>query len=115
MRTFERVTGPKTDKWLVKTAVVVINALGGALTLSGGAPPSRPGNRTARRNERRRTDSYRRRRHDERSNSSISLQASLSAPAFSPMPFSAHRYCWRIQEMSLSDLSSGGVNSIGIG
>lgn len=31
MRTFERVTGPKTDKWLVKTAGVLITAIGGAL------------------------------------------------------------------------------------
>jgi hypothetical protein len=35
MRTFERVTGPKTDKWLVKTAGVVIAAVGGALALAG--------------------------------------------------------------------------------
>jgi hypothetical protein len=35
MRTFEQVTGPKTDKWLVKTAGVLIMAIGGALTLAG--------------------------------------------------------------------------------
>jgi hypothetical protein len=35
IRTFERVTGPKTDKWLVKTAGVLITAIGGALTLAG--------------------------------------------------------------------------------
>ena len=34
MRTFERMTGPKTDKGLVKTAGVVITAIGGALTLA---------------------------------------------------------------------------------
>jgi hypothetical protein len=35
MCTFERVTGPKTDRWLVKTAGVVITAIGGALMLAG--------------------------------------------------------------------------------
>jgi hypothetical protein len=35
MRTFERVTGPKTDKWLVKTAGVLITAIGSTLILAG--------------------------------------------------------------------------------
>ena len=35
MRSFERVTGPKTDKRLVKTAGVVITAVGGALAMAG--------------------------------------------------------------------------------
>jgi hypothetical protein len=35
MRTFERVTGPKSDKWLVKTAGALITAIGGALALAG--------------------------------------------------------------------------------
>jgi hypothetical protein len=35
MRSFEQVTGPKTDKWLVKTAGVVITAVGGALAMAG--------------------------------------------------------------------------------
>jgi hypothetical protein len=35
MRAFERVTGPKADKWLVKTVGVVITAVGGALALAG--------------------------------------------------------------------------------
>jgi hypothetical protein len=60
IRTFERVTGPKTDKWFVKTAGVGRRDWGGAQA-SGGATPSRPGNRTARRNERRRAVRYRRR------------------------------------------------------
>lgn len=35
MRSFEMVTGPKTDRWLVKTAGVVIAAVGAALTMAG--------------------------------------------------------------------------------
>ena len=35
IRTFEMVTGPKTDRWLVKTAGVLITAVGAALTLAG--------------------------------------------------------------------------------
>jgi hypothetical protein len=35
IRTFEAVTGPKTDRWLVKTAGVLITAIGTALTLAG--------------------------------------------------------------------------------
>lgn len=31
MRTFEMVTGPKTDKWLVKTVGVVVAVIGAAL------------------------------------------------------------------------------------
>ena len=34
MRAFERVTGPKTDKWLVKTAGAPPAAIGGGLTLA---------------------------------------------------------------------------------
>ena len=34
IRSFERVTGPKTDRWLVKTAGVVITDIGAALTLA---------------------------------------------------------------------------------
>jgi hypothetical protein len=35
MRTFERITGPKTDKWLVKTVGVLVSVIGGTLVLSG--------------------------------------------------------------------------------
>lgn len=35
MRTFEHVTGPKTDKWLVKTAGVLVTSIGTALTVAG--------------------------------------------------------------------------------
>ncbi len=35
MRAFERVTGPKTDRWLVKTAGILIAVIGGVLTLAG--------------------------------------------------------------------------------
>jgi hypothetical protein len=35
MRSFEQVTGAKVDKWLVKTAGVLITAIGSALTLAG--------------------------------------------------------------------------------
>jgi hypothetical protein len=34
MRTFESVTGPKTDKWLVKTVGVLVAAIGASLLLS---------------------------------------------------------------------------------
>jgi hypothetical protein len=34
MNTFERVTGPKTDKWLVKTVGVLVSAIGGTLAFS---------------------------------------------------------------------------------
>ena len=33
MRSFERVTGPKTDKWLVKTVGVLVAAIGAPLLL----------------------------------------------------------------------------------
>lgn len=33
--TFEMVTGPKTDRWLVKTVGVLVAAIGGMLTLAG--------------------------------------------------------------------------------
>src|SRR5215217_2358528 len=35
IRSFEAVTGPKADRWLVKTAGVLIMAIGAALTLAG--------------------------------------------------------------------------------
>lgn len=34
MRTFEAVTGPKQDKWLVKTVGALVGVLGGVLTAS---------------------------------------------------------------------------------
>jgi peptidoglycan/LPS O-acetylase OafA/YrhL len=36
MRTFERVTGPKTDKWLVKTVGVLVSVIGGTLIILSG-------------------------------------------------------------------------------
>jgi hypothetical protein len=35
MRSFEAVTGPKTDRWLVKTVGVLIGIIGGVLVISG--------------------------------------------------------------------------------
>lgn len=35
MKTFMMITGPKTDQWLVKTAGVLITAIGAALGLAG--------------------------------------------------------------------------------
>jgi hypothetical protein len=35
IRSFELVTGPKTDRWLVKTAGVLITVIGAALALAG--------------------------------------------------------------------------------
>ena len=35
MRTFERITGPKTDKWLVKTVGILVSAIGATLVLGG--------------------------------------------------------------------------------
>ena len=35
LRTFEAVTGPKADGWLVKTAGVLITAIGAGLTTAG--------------------------------------------------------------------------------
>lgn len=35
IRSFELVTGPKADRWLVKTAGVLIAVIGAALTLAG--------------------------------------------------------------------------------
>jgi hypothetical protein len=35
MRTFEAVTGPKTDKWLVKTVGVLVGVIGLALIVAG--------------------------------------------------------------------------------
>ena len=34
MRSFERVTGPKIDKWLVKTVGVLVTTIGGALLVA---------------------------------------------------------------------------------
>jgi hypothetical protein len=34
MRSFERVTGPKIDKWLVKTVGVLVTSIGGALLVA---------------------------------------------------------------------------------
>ena len=34
MRSFERVTGPKVDKWLVKTVGVLVTTIGGALLVA---------------------------------------------------------------------------------
>lgn len=44
-RTFEQVTGPKTDWWLVKTVGVIITVIGGVLGMSalrGQTPPEVP-------------------------------------------------------------------------
>jgi hypothetical protein len=38
IRSFEAVTGPKTDRWLVKTVGVLIGVIGGVLMLSGRGP-----------------------------------------------------------------------------
>ncbi|MEN9936885.1 MAG: hypothetical protein RLZZ387_3464 [Chloroflexota bacterium] len=35
MRSFEAVTGPKTDRWLVKTAGVLITVVGAVVALAG--------------------------------------------------------------------------------
>lgn len=35
IKTFQKVTGPKTDLWLVKTAGVLISAIGAVLGLAG--------------------------------------------------------------------------------
>jgi hypothetical protein len=35
IRSFEMVTGPKADRWLVKTAGVLITVIGATLTLAG--------------------------------------------------------------------------------
>jgi hypothetical protein len=35
MRTFERVTGPKADDWLVKTVGVLVTVIGGVLVVAG--------------------------------------------------------------------------------
>jgi hypothetical protein len=45
MRTFERVTGPKTDKWLVKTVGVLVSVIGGTLVVSGLQGKSEPATR----------------------------------------------------------------------
>ena len=34
MNSFERITGPKTDKWLVKTVGVLVAAIGGSLMVA---------------------------------------------------------------------------------
>jgi hypothetical protein len=38
MRTFEAVTGPKADRWLVKTVGVLVAVIGGSLALGGRRP-----------------------------------------------------------------------------
>jgi hypothetical protein len=38
MRTFELVTGPKVDKWLVKTVGALVTVIGGALLLDARRP-----------------------------------------------------------------------------
>jgi hypothetical protein len=35
LRTFERVTGPKTDRWLVKTVGVLVTVIGAVLLVAG--------------------------------------------------------------------------------
>jgi len=35
MRSFEAVTGPKTDRWLVKTVGVLVSVIGGVLMVAG--------------------------------------------------------------------------------
>jgi hypothetical protein len=35
IRSFEKITGPKTDRWLVKTAGVLVTAIGSTLTIAG--------------------------------------------------------------------------------
>ncbi|MBM4441395.1 MAG: hypothetical protein FJ027_13335 [Candidatus Rokubacteria bacterium] len=35
MRTFEAVTGPKVDRWLVKTVGVLVGVIGAVLTMAG--------------------------------------------------------------------------------
>ena len=35
IRTFQKVTGPKTDLWLVKTVGVVVGVIGGVLAVAG--------------------------------------------------------------------------------
>src|SRR5438552_13699655 len=35
IRTFEAVTGPKTDRWLVKTVGVLVSVIGAVLALAG--------------------------------------------------------------------------------
>ncbi|HEX7124953.1 MAG TPA: hypothetical protein VF406_04150 [Thermodesulfobacteriota bacterium] len=41
-RTFEAVTGPKTDWWLVQTVGVLVGAIGGTLLLAGRRGAERP-------------------------------------------------------------------------
>jgi hypothetical protein len=38
IRSFEKITGPKTDRWLVKTAGVLITTIGSTLTIAGLRP-----------------------------------------------------------------------------
>jgi hypothetical protein len=45
MRTFERVTGPKTDRWLVRTVGVLVAVIGATLLVAAGRrrmPPEVP-------------------------------------------------------------------------
>jgi hypothetical protein len=39
MRTFEAVTGPKRDRWLVKTVGLLIGVIGGSLSFAAARPP----------------------------------------------------------------------------
>jgi len=43
MRTFEMVTGPKADKWLVKTVGVLVSVIGAVLMLAGRRRRVEPG------------------------------------------------------------------------
>ena len=45
MRAFEAVTGPKTDKWLVKTVGVLVSVVGGSLLLAARANNMTPASR----------------------------------------------------------------------
>jgi hypothetical protein len=42
MHLFERVTGPKTDRWLVKTVGVLVSVIGTALVMAGVRGRSKP-------------------------------------------------------------------------
>jgi hypothetical protein len=42
MRTFEAVTGPKVDRWLVKTVGVLVSVIGGSLVLGARRPAPPP-------------------------------------------------------------------------
>jgi len=44
MRSFEAITGPKADKWVVRTVAVLVTVIGGVL-VAAGAEPTRPARR----------------------------------------------------------------------